>query len=130
MAKILVVDDEAIALRYVSRLLKVQGHTVVGNEDGRAALERLKEESDIELILADVMMPWVNGLKLAAAVRAWPERCHIPVILMSGIVGPGFISDAMEEGVCAFLEKPISTQKLIEYTEKFLAPSKNGTCPE
>jgi putative nucleotidyltransferase with HDIG domain len=65
MAKILVVDDDALILQALSKVLENEGHTVVAHTDPRKALE----EKDFSVIITDFMMPHVNGIELLADVR-------------------------------------------------------------
>src|SRR5258708_6335016 len=65
MAKILVVDDDALILQALSKVLENEGHEVLGHTDPRKALE----EKDFAVIISDFMMPHVNGIELLADVR-------------------------------------------------------------
>ena len=80
---VLVADDNADIREYLRRLLgRYWGITAVG--DGQAALE-VASSRPPDLILADVMMPRVDGLGLLRAVRARPETQGVPVILLSAL---------------------------------------------
>src|SRR3954465_15133705 len=65
MAKILVVDDDALILQALSKVLENEGHEVVGHTDPRKALE----EKDFALVVTDFMMPHINGIELLAELR-------------------------------------------------------------
>src|SRR3954465_7864854 len=65
MAKILVVDDDALILRALSKALENEGHQVLGHTDPRKALE----EKDFAVVITDFMMPHVNGIELLAELR-------------------------------------------------------------
>ena len=80
--KILVVDDDPLVLMGTVGMLEDLGHDVVQALSGQAALERLGEHEDIDLLLTDQAMPKMTGLQLAEAARA--ERAGLPVILATG----------------------------------------------
>jgi PAS domain S-box-containing protein len=79
---ILVVDDDESVRRLVGRILTKRGYTVLAASDGVEAMSLLRRRADIGLVLTDVAMPRMNGMRLAESVRAIPRR--IPVLLMSG----------------------------------------------
>ena len=119
MATILVVDDELGIRALLSEILTDEGHAVELAENAaqaRAVRERLKPE----LVLLDIWMPDVDGISL---LKEWGAsgQLTMPVIMMSG---HGTIDTAVEAtkfGAIAFLEKPITLQKLLRAVEQALA---------
>ena len=119
MAIILVVDDELGIRALLSEILTDEGHTVELAENAaqaRAARERLRPD----LVLLDIWMPDVDGITL---LKEWGAAglLSMPVIMMSG---HGTIDTAVEAtkfGAMAFLEKPITLQKLLRAVEQGLA---------
>ena len=118
MATILVVDDELGIRGLLSEILSDEGHTVDLAEnaaEARAARERLKPD----LVLLDIWMPDVDGISL---LKEWGAAGLLtrPVIMM---IGHGTIDTAVEAtkyGASAFLEKPITLQKLLRAVEQAL----------
>ncbi|MES2957267.1 MAG: response regulator [Pseudomonadota bacterium] len=118
MATILVVDDELGIRALLSEILTDEGHAVELAENAaqaRAIRERLKPE----LVLLDIWMPDVDGISL---LKEWGAsgQLSMPVIMMSG---HGTIDTAVEAtkfGAIAFLEKPITLQKLLRAVEQAL----------
>jgi len=118
MATILVVDDELGIRALLSEILTDEGHAVELAENAaqaRAIRERLKPE----LVLLDIWMPDVDGISL---LKEWGAsgQLSMPVIMMSG---HGTIDTAVEAtkfGAMAFLEKPITLQKLLRAVEQAL----------
>lgn len=84
MKTILVVDDELDLLQTICATLELGGYHAVAAGNGRAALEQL-DKSMPDLVLTDVMMPYVNGYDLVGQIRKMPEGKKLPVILMSSI---------------------------------------------
>lgn len=83
MATILVVDDEYLIADILSFALEDEGFMVVTASNGRKGLEVLDRERPA-LIITDFMMPVMDGLEFATAVRALPAANNLPIILMSG----------------------------------------------
>ena len=119
MATILVVDDELGIRALLSEILADEGHTVELAENAaqaRACRERIRPD----LVLLDIWMPDVDGITL---LKEWGSSAQLsmPVIMMSG---HGTIDTAVEAtkfGAMAFLEKPITLQKLLRAVEQGLA---------
>ena len=84
MKTVLVVDDEYDLLQTICATLELGGYLPVGVGNGRAALEKLQERKP-DLVLTDVMMPYVSGYDLVAAIRKHPGCKDLPVVLMSAI---------------------------------------------
>ncbi len=109
-ASILVVDDEPNILRTVRSALKVEGYDVEGIGDSVIALEKILTRA-FDLVLMDVQMPKLTGLAVLEKVRA--QGVDTPVVVMSG---HGTIETAVQAtrlGAQDFLEKPLSTEKLL-----------------
>jgi DNA-binding NtrC family response regulator len=119
MATILVVDDELGIRGLLSEILSDEGHTVELAEDAadaRAVRERLRPD----LVLLDIWMPDVDGITL---LKEWGAAgmLTMPVIMMSGHGTIDTAVEATKYGASAFLEKPITLQKLLRAVEQALA---------
>src|SRR5450432_2204617 len=127
MATILVVDDELGIRALLSEILADEGHTVELAENAaqaRACRERIRPD----LVLLDIWMPDVDGITL---LKEWGSTALLtmPVIMMSG---HGTIDTAVEAtkfGAMAFLEKPITLQKLLRAVEQGLAKPPSSRLP-
>jgi CheY-like chemotaxis protein len=84
MAKVLVVDDEEYIVDLLSLLLEDNGHTAIPAYNGRQALDLALREQPA-LVIADVMMPLMDGDELLAAIREAPSIARTPVVLMSAL---------------------------------------------
>jgi DNA-binding NtrC family response regulator len=119
MATILVVDDELGIRALLSEILADEGHSVELAENAAQA-RTFRERSRPDLVLLDIWMPDVDGITL---LKEWgaTSMLTMPVIMMSG---HGTIDTAVEAtkfGAMAFLEKPITLQKLLRAVEQGLA---------
>ena len=119
MATILVVDDELGIRGLLSEILSDEGHTVELAEDAadaRAVRDRVRPD----LVLLDIWMPDVDGITL---LKEWGAAglLSMPVIMMSGHGTIDTAVEAIKFGATAFLEKPITLQKLLRAVELALA---------
>ncbi len=116
-AEILIVDDEANTLASLSRAFQLAGHEATVCDNAARALE-LAREHLFDLILSDVVMPGRDGLALLEDLRK--SDISIPVVMMSGQAQIQMAVHAMELGALDFLEKPISTERLLLTVENAL----------
>lgn len=119
MANILVVDDELGIRDLLSEILFDEGHQVELAENAAMAREvRLRMRPD--LVLLDIWMPDTDGVTL---LKEWATAglLNMPVIMMSGHATIDTAVDAVKIGAHAFLEKPITLQKLLTAVEQGLA---------
>ena len=119
MANILVVDDELGIRDLLWEILNDEGHTVeVAENAAQARAARLRERPD--LVLLDIWMPDTDGVTL---LKEWSSAgvLTMPVIMMSGHATIDTAVEATKIGALAFLEKPITLQKLLKAVEQGLA---------
>ncbi len=112
-AKILIVDDEPINVKLVRKYLVLEGYqNFVLSTDSREAMSLIEREAP-DLVLLDVMMPYVSGLDILAAIRASERWGHLPVIILTAASDQNTKRRANELGVNDFLGKPVDPQELI-----------------
>src|SRR5690242_12849656 len=116
-ARLLIVDDEANTLASLSRAFRLAGHEVTICDNAARALELAKNRS-FDLILSDVVMPGRDGLVLLEDLRT--NNVMSPVVMMSGQAHIEMAVRATRLGALDFLEKPISTDKLLLTVEHAL----------
>lgn len=110
---VLVVDDERYIVDLLTDLLQDEGYQVLRASDGQAALDILSHQVP-DLVVADVMMPRIDGMRLLAIIRE--QNRDLPVILMSAAVTP-------QSDDVTFLRKPFDIDVLLELIERKLAAS-------
>ena len=114
MANILVVDDELGIRDLLLEILNDEGHTVELAENASAARTARQHAAEpFDLILLDIWMPDTDGVTLLKEWSASGQLC-IPVIMMSGHATIDTAVEATKIGAHAFLEKPITLQKLLK----------------
>lgn len=109
-AKILIVDDEANTLASLSRAFRLAGHEAIVCDNAARALE-LAQAQPFDLILSDVVMPKRDGLGLLEDLKK--ADVAAPVVMMSGQAHIEMAVRATRLGALDFLEKPLSTEKLL-----------------
>src|ERR1044072_4105661 len=109
-AHILVVDDEANTLASLSREFRLAGHEASVCHNAAKALELAKSQN-FDLIFSDVVMPGKDGLALLEEMRS--QGTTTPVVMMSGQAHIEMAVRATKLGALDFLEKPVSTDKLL-----------------
>jgi DNA-binding NtrC family response regulator len=119
MATILVVDDELGIRGLLSDILTDEGHTVELAESAAQA-RSIREQLRPDLVLLDIWMPDVDGITL---LKEWAGSgmLSMPVIMMSGHGTIDTAVEATKHGAVAFLEKPITLQKLLRAVEQTLS---------
>ena len=119
MATILVVDDELGIRALLSEILSDEGHSVEVAENAAQARSS-RERGRPDLVLLDIWMPDVDGITL---LKEWGATglLDMPVIMMSGHGTIDTAVEATKYGAMAFLEKPVTLQKLLRAVEQGLA---------
>lgn len=121
MPNILVVEDSPTMRQLISFAIKrIPSSHVIEATDGVDALKKLSSEK-IDLILADINMPVMDGLKLVSLVRGNPVYKNIPIIMVTTEGAEEDRKRALAIGANAYLPKPIQTQELLKLVNKYLA---------
>ncbi len=109
MAKVLIVDDDAVSCRLLSEVLTQDGVTVVWDTDPRQALARIGAET-IDLAVLDIRMPEMNGIELLRRLRSTlPE---LPVIVMTGFGSVDTAVEAISAGAVDYVSKPMNVDEI------------------
>jgi PAS domain S-box-containing protein len=108
---VLVAEDNADMRQYLTGLLE-RGYAVTTAANGQQALERARL-TEPDLILADVMMPGLDGFGLLSALRADPQTARIPVIFLSARAGEEAAIEGLAAGADDYLVKPFSSAELL-----------------
>lgn len=109
MDSILIVDDEENYLVILKELLAEEHYEVVTASDAQKAIEIFKE-SDVDLVLADMKMPGIDGIQLLEMVRA--NNSDVPVILMTAYATVEKAVEAMKKGAFDYIIKPFKNEEL------------------
>ncbi|WP_165774877.1 response regulator transcription factor [Candidatus Viridilinea mediisalina] len=116
MATILVVDDQPELLSGLQLTLEAAGYQVLVAEDGYGALEQLRSTA-VDLILADIAMPELNGYQLYEQVRADPQLLRIPFVFLTARALASDVRYGKMLGVDDYLTKPVKPEDLLAAVE-------------
>ncbi len=120
MPNILVVEDSPTMRQLITFAMKrIPNSRVIEATDGVDALKKLSSEK-IDLILADINMPVMDGLKLVSLVRSNSSYEKIPIIIITTEGAKEDRERALAIGANAYLSKPIQTQELIKIVNSFI----------
>jgi two-component system chemotaxis response regulator CheY len=114
---VLIVDDSAAIRKILKRMLDQAGlplGMVVEAGDGVEALEKLKQQPTINLILTDINMPNMDGIQLLTELKSKAEYRHIPVVMITTEGGEAKVMEAVQLGAAGYVRKPFSSEQIKE----------------
>lgn len=115
--KILTVDDEKHIVRLIQVNLERQGYEVVTASDGREALEKVDAERP-DLVILDVMMPYMDGFEVLQNMKRNPSTRDIPVIMLTAKAQDADVFKGWQSGVDCYLTKPFNPMELISFVQR------------
>ena len=119
--KILIVDDDIRNIFSLVSILEEKGLTTVTAENGAIAIEKLKEHTDIDIVLMDIMMPVMNGYEAMAEIRNLDsEISAIGIIALTAKAMRGDRVKCIAAGASDYLSKPVDTEQLFSMLRVWL----------
>ncbi len=118
-ARILIIDDDPVSLRFVSSMLKEKGYEVLVAEDGEHGCQLAVRERP-DLIVSDLLMPYRDGFQLVRELRRHRELSRTPVLLLSMRDREEDIVRGLEEGADDYVTKPFNARELLARIRKQL----------
>ena len=122
--KILIVDDEPELVFFVVKRLEHEGYKVISVNDGAIALEKVKQNGDISLLITDLYMPGINGYTLTKNLKKDPKHNSMPIIMISTMSQEKFETDAYKAGVNYYLRKPYEPKVLLDKVKELLGENR------
>lgn len=120
MAKnILIAEDSASVRKFITLALKIKGYNIISAIDGMEALEKLPN-NNIDLVITDLNMPKIDGIKLIKNLRSDEQYKNIPIIILTSLSDEEDINKGMEAGANSYLIKPFNTKKIQYEVSKFI----------
>jgi CheY-like chemotaxis protein/signal transduction histidine kinase len=110
---LLITDDDLRNTFALSKLLKKHGMNIVIADNGQMALEKLKENKSIELIIMDIMMPVMDGYEAMREIRAQRSFREVPIIALTARAMPEEQEKCMAAGANDYLNKPVDIERLL-----------------
>ena len=119
MAKILVVEDNALNIKLFCDLLAAHGHEPEGVTDSRDAIATARAFMP-DLVITDIQLPHVSGLELMGLIRGDEQLRKVPIMAVTAYSGFGDDDRILAAGAQAYVSKPISVLRFAEAVEKLL----------
>jgi two-component system chemotaxis response regulator CheY len=119
----LVVDDSQAMRKSLVYALQKMGGEVVCTEaqDGADGFKKLTQApSDFDIVLTDINMPLMDGLKLISLIRSQPARARVPIVVITTESAAEDRARAMSLGASAYLVKPVQAQQVVDTVRELL----------
>ena len=123
--KVLVCDDERHIVRLIQVNLERQGYEVVTAFDGKEGLEKIRSEKP-DLVVLDVMMPYMDGFEVLKSLRKDPETESLPVIMLTAKAQDKDVFEGYHYGADMYLTKPFNPMELVTFVKRIAQGSGNG----
>lgn len=119
---IFLIEDEPDTADLVTLIVQEQGYQVVHAPDGQDALNKIASMPSPSLVLLDIQLPHADGITILKQLRTTPNWGDVPVILLTAVVDPRSINQAVSLKVQDYLLKPFKRATLLRYVERALTP--------
>jgi len=122
---ILLIDDDKLVLRAITKFLVSTGYNVESANSAEEALQKIKDLK-LDLVITDVKMPGVDGIETIKKIRAFyknSDKPSIPEIIITGYMDADAEKEAKELGIKDYVYKPFAINDFIKVIEKRLKPS-------
>lgn len=119
---IFLIEDEPDTADLVTLIVQEQGHQVVHAPDGQDALNKIASMRPPSLVLLDIQLPHADGITILKQLRTTPNWGDVPVILLTAVVDPRYINQAVSLKVRDYILKPFKRAILLRYVERALTP--------
>jgi two-component system, OmpR family, alkaline phosphatase synthesis response regulator PhoP len=120
---VLVVEDDVNIARVLVFMLERQGYAVTHMADGRAAVQHVVAHPPPDLVLLDVMLPYVDGFEILGLVRARDSWKDVPVLMLTAKSAEHDTVRALDAGANDFIIKPFQPQELLARLRRYLKPA-------
>lgn len=121
MANILVVDDSSTVRDEVGGFLKRNGFDIVTANNGFDGLEKLKEDSGIKLVVADINMPNMDGLTMVEKIREELGNKKVNIIMLTTESSPAMKARGKAAGITGWIVKPFKGESVLQIFKKLSA---------
>jgi CheY-like chemotaxis protein len=118
--RVLIVDDDVRNVYALTSALEDRGMEAVYAADGRAGIELLQREKDIDLVLMDVMMPGMDGHETTRAIRQLEGFQDLPIIALTAKAMRGDREQSLAAGASDYITKPVDLDQLLEMMREWL----------
>ena len=117
---VLVVEDEKLVAMDIKKIINTEGHEVITAPNGIDAL-RLIEDSQIDLVFLDLVLPDINGVEILKGIKK--AKRDLPVVIITGYPDSEIMNQALELGPISALKKPFNREQIRDLLKILLAPA-------
>jgi DNA-binding response OmpR family regulator len=118
--KALVVEDDEHLAFLLGYMLEREGFEVLALRDGRQAAHHVAGSKAPDVVLLDLMLPYLDGFEILGLVRAHPGWKSVPVVVLSARSGEADVVRALESGASDFVRKPYRPRELVARIRRLL----------
>lgn len=118
MAKVLVVEDDALNTELVLEILNEMGFTAHGAVDGEEAIKKSEKEF-YDLIIMDIMLPGMDGIETTRVIKSMPDYKDVPIIALTALAMKGDKERLLNAGFDCYIPKPIDVHDFRKRMEKY-----------
>jgi CheY-like chemotaxis protein len=123
---VLIVDDDVRNMFALVSYLESHDMEIYTAQDGLGALEMLKKYDQIELVLMDIMMPYMDGYETMKRIRNNSALADIPIIAVTAKAMKGDREKCLAAGATDYISKPLNLKELLEKIEQAVSMPKNS----
>jgi CheY-like chemotaxis protein len=118
--RVLIVDDDIRNIFALSTVLEEHEMDVVSADNGRDAIERLRQDSDIDIVLMDIMMPEMDGMETMREIRKISSLKELPIVAVTAKAMKGDREKCIEAGAWDYLAKPVDGNQMLAVLRAWL----------
>ena len=118
---ILIVEDDEVTSYMLEFLLQREGYSVTTAVDGKTAQKIINDSRPFDIVLLDIMVPYINGFELITLIRSMPEWQHTPVLMLSGKSQEKDIIKALDSGATDYIVKPFQPGEVLARIRKVVS---------
>ena len=122
--KILVIEDNVLNMKLVRSLLKIGKFEILEAEDAESGIQLIRQHLP-DLVLMDVQLPGMNGLKATRMIKRDPTIKEIPIVALTSYAMQGDEEKAAEAGCSGYITKPIDTKSFLQVIDKYICSKCN-----
>ncbi|MEO6433012.1 MAG: response regulator [Sphingomicrobium sp.] len=122
LAKILIVEDNALNIKLFCDLLDAHGHQTEAVTDSRQAIASAHVFAP-DIVITDIQLPHVSGIELIYLLRADPQLAHIPIMAVTAYSAPGDEERIRAAGAQSYVTKPISVIRFVAAVDDLISES-------
>jgi DNA-binding response OmpR family regulator len=126
---VLIVEDNEHAAYLLRTLLEQAGYVVIVSPDGRDALDKLASMEPVDLVLLDLMLPYVSGYQVLIEARQNPKWHKVPIVVVTARTLEMDAVRALETGANDFVRKPFMPEELVARVRRAIELSRCRSAP-